>query len=83
MAHATGGRHILYLAMPGDAGAVSACYSCGTQKPAAHLIWMRHPREVAFLALCAVCHAAPSTDAAALLRARLQAYRAARSVSPS
>lgn len=76
MAHTTGGPHTLYPTILGDS-AVSTCYSCGARKPSAHLIWMRHPAEAAFLALCAVCHAAPSADAAALLRARIMAYHAA------
>lgn len=75
MKRSTGRTHVLYSDIQ---QARADCYHCGSTKPAHHLIWMKHPLEGAYLALCAACHPGRSEDAVALFHARIAAYGATR-----
>ncbi len=58
MHHALATTHVAYTHIPWEHVARAHCYCCGTEMPAASMVWMRGITDEAYRALCAPCCAA-------------------------
>ena len=53
---------IRYLRIPWQPRAVRPCSSCATDLRADSLIWIRHPEQGDYVALCRACYVTHITD---------------------